>query len=68
MTDSARTLNKMAEKADGNADKMIRSMMDHARQHGHQSIYLTSLIRMEDELIEAGILDPRKVRPEDGTV
>jgi hypothetical protein len=47
-----------ARDADGNADRLIRSMMLYARKYGHQSIYLTELLRTEDELIAAGILDP----------
>ncbi len=62
--DSAKTLLiKIATDANGNADTLIRSMMRHARKYGESSIYISKLIREEDELIAAGILDPL---PEDG--
>lgn len=51
-------LQEMAKKANGNVDTLIIALMRHARKHGHQSIYLTTLLRNEDELIEAGILGP----------
>ena len=59
MSDLARqALISMAKEADGDADVLIRKMMKHGRENGHGSMHLSALIREEDELIEAGILDP----------
>lgn len=42
---------RFTTEAEGNVDTLIRKLMDHARQCGHSSIYLGSLLRMEDELL-----------------
>ncbi len=47
-----------ARDANGNIDTLILGLMRYGRKNGHSSIYLTTLLRNEDELISAGILDP----------
>jgi hypothetical protein len=39
----------LAVRSEGNADALIGAMLKHARQNGHNSIYLLQLLRLEKE-------------------